>query len=65
MNREAEHIQSIIDSKEEEDKGLFKQRSGSVKVDKSCLSCAGVPSHTMKMFKMACISYKPSPIQYR
>ena len=34
-------------------------------MDKECLSCAGVPSHTMELFKMACIQYKPSAVYYR
>ena len=47
---------------DDEKTNKFQLRSGSVKVDKSCLSCNGVPSHTMKMFKLACLSYKPSPV---
>ena len=40
-------------------------KSGSIRMNRDCLSCSGVPSHTMKMFKMACISYRPSPVTYR
>jgi len=32
-------------------------RAGPISLDKSCLSCAGVPSHTMDLFKIACIQY--------
>ena len=34
-------------------------------MDKECLTCAGVPSHTMELFKLACIQYKPSSVIYR
>lgn len=40
-------------------------KAGPVELSGNCLSCAGVPSHTMELFKMACISYKPSSINYR
>ena len=40
-------------------------KAGPVTLDKECLSCAGVPSHTMDLFKMACISYQPSQVNYR
>ena len=30
-------------------------QAGPVSIEKDCLSCAGVPSHTMELFKMACI----------
>ena len=40
-------------------------KAGAVGVDHNCLSCAGVPSHTMDLFKMACIQYQPSPVAYR
>lgn len=30
-------------------------RAGPLKVKDNCLSCAGVPSHTMDLFKLACI----------
>ena len=63
MMREAEQLQSIIDSKIDEPI-TFKTRSGSTK-DKNCLSCTGVTAHTMKMFKLACLSYKPNPVFYR
>lgn len=43
----------------------FHLRSGSINFDKGCLSCRGEPAHTMKLFKMACLSYKPSPVDYR
>lgn len=50
-------------------KGLSTQegyiRAGAVELNTQCLSCAGVPSHTMDLFKMACISYKPSSVNYR
>ena len=57
----AEHFLKEEDQK----KSTFHGRSGSVNVDKSCLSCTGIPAHTMKMFKMACLSYKPSLVEYR
>jgi len=50
---------------EDQMKSTFHGRSGSVNVDKNCLSCAGIPAYTMKMFKMACLSYKPSLVDYR
>lgn len=65
MMREAEQLQSIIDSKIVDEPITFKTRSGSTKADKNCLSCNGVTAHTMKMFKLACLSYKPSPVFYR
>lgn len=34
-------------------------------MNEKCLSCTGVPSHMLQLFKMACISYKPSQVQYR
>ena len=40
-------------------------QAGPVSIEKECLSCAGVPSHTYELFKMACIQYKPSPVNYR
>lgn len=43
----------------------FHLRSGSINFDKGCLSCRGEPAHTVKMFKMACLSYKPNPVSYR
>jgi hypothetical protein len=35
-------------------------QAGPVRLDNKCLSCAGVPSHTMELFKTACIQYQPS-----
>ena len=32
---------------------------------KECLSCTGVPSHIVELFKIACITYKPSQVFYR
>ena len=50
-------------------KGLTSQdfaiKAGPVGLDSKCLSCTGVPSHTMELFKMACISYQPSKVSYR
>lgn len=40
-------------------------KAGPVEMSKECLSCTGSPSHAIEMFKMACISYKPSQITYR
>lgn len=40
-------------------------KAGPVALERDCLSCAGVPSHTMDLFKMACIQYRPSPVSYR
>ena len=50
IDRVAKHADQPIG--EEEKINKFQMRSGSVKVDKSCLSCNGVPSHTMKMFSI-------------
>merc|ERR1712217_36768 len=33
-------------------------------VDKRCLSCSGQSTHILQAFKMACLSYSPSPILY-
>lgn len=60
IDRVAKHADQPIGDEEKTNK--FQLRSGSVKVDKSCLTCTGAPSHTMKMFKLACLSYKPSPV---
>ena len=30
-----------------------------------CISCSAEPSQTLKMFKAACLSYKPSKVGYR
>lgn len=43
----------------------FAIKAGPVGLDTKCLSCSGVPSHTMELFKMACISYQPSQVNYR
>ena len=40
-------------------------RAGAVEMDDQCLSCTGVSAHAMELFKIACISYKPSAVQYR
>jgi len=40
-------------------------RAGPLSLEKGCLSCAGVPSHTMDLFKLACIQYQPSNVSYR
>ena len=40
-------------------------RAGPVSMKKECLSCTGVPSHVMELFKIACITYKPSQVFYR
>ena len=40
-------------------------KAGPVEVNEKCLSCSGVPSHTLELFKLACISYKPSDVCYR
>ena len=36
-----------------------------VNVDPKCLSCSGQASHVLQQFKMACLSYTPSKVQYR
>ena len=36
-----------------------------VQLEDSCLSCNGIPSQTVQMFKAACLSYKPSKVAYR
>jgi len=38
----------------------IKIKAGPVELNEKCLSCTGVPSHMLQLFKMACISYKPS-----
>ena len=53
---EASHIMNSLSVESVENRpGSIKH--GPVGVDKDCLSCAGVPSHTMDLFKMACIQY--------
>lgn len=40
-------------------------KAGPISLDQGCLSCSGVPSHTMDLFKLACIQYQPSNVHYR
>lgn len=40
-------------------------RAGPVVLQNDSLSCEGVPSHAMELFKIACIQYRPSPVAYR
>ena len=40
-------------------------RAGALEMDEHCLSCTGVSAHAMELFKVACISYKPSAVHYR
>ncbi|CAI2380070.1 unnamed protein product [Moneuplotes crassus] len=40
--------------------------SGILKLDTKCISCSGNSSHEIiKMFKMACLNYEPTPFKYR
>jgi hypothetical protein len=36
-----------------------------IQLDDNCLSCNGVPSQTVQLFKAACLSYKPGKVAYR
>ena len=36
-----------------------------VGIEKKCISCSGQLSFVMSSFKMACLSYAPSPVMYR
>ena len=40
-------------------------KAGPVSLEKDYLTCEGVSSHTMDLFKLACIQYRPSPVAYR
>jgi len=57
-------LQAAIDYPEDAIKGISSQdviiKAGPVEMKKDCLTCTGAPSHAIEMFKMACISYKPS-----
>ena len=58
-------LESIEAEQAAKEDALLKQynlQAGPVEMKKNCLSCAGVPASTMKMFKLACLSYKPSPV---
>lgn len=44
---------------------LIKIKAGPVELNDKCLSCTGQPSHMLNLFKLACISYKPSEVAYR
>ena len=46
-------------------KNLMVPRTGSVKLDENCLSCTGANAQAMQLFKVACISYQPSAVNYR
>lgn len=50
---------------ESEETASNNNRAGPLKVKDNCLSCAGVPSHTMDLFKLACIQYQPGNVNYR
>ena len=48
------------------DKSLsYSKQKVPLALDNNCLSCTGVPSHMMQLFKTACISYQPGEVQYR
>jgi hypothetical protein len=34
-----------------------------MELDKKCFSCCGYPASTLSAFKMACLTYNPSPIK--
>jgi hypothetical protein len=36
-----------------------------IKLDKSCLSCSNQPLKIVSAFKMACLTYFPSPVGYQ
>jgi len=42
-----------------------KDYSSSVNLDRNCLSCSGSPSVIFSAFKMACLAYTPSLLDYR
>lgn len=48
----------------------LKQKGGVLNLDKGCISCAGQGSanaqlpQIMKLFKVACLSYNPSSVQF-
>jgi hypothetical protein len=66
-NEQAEHNNLVLNSLSVDsvDNKAYTYRAGAVGIKEDCLSCAGVPSHTMELFKMACISYMPSLVSYR
>jgi hypothetical protein len=37
--------------------------SRAVDLEEKCLSCSGYPASVIAAFKMACLSYKPSPVR--
>lgn len=44
---------------------VISTKAGPIQLDKDCLTCASVPAHVMEMFRVACITYKPSAVYYR
>lgn len=66
-------ISHSLMSQDEEDKQTLKllatkgalPAQSSIKINSDCLSCAGKSSMITHAFKIACISYDPSPLSYR
>ena len=43
-----------------------KMKQGAIKLDAKWISCSGSATHDIvKMFKIACLNYEPSPLAYR
>ena len=63
------HIEEIQQDSIMSTDGLTKNKNlikaGPLSIDPGCISCSSKPAHTVQMFKMACISYNPSKIEYR
>eukprot|EP00359_Climacostomum_virens_P000882 CAMPEP_0204896932 /NCGR_PEP_ID=MMETSP1397-20131031/452_1 /ASSEMBLY_ACC=CAM_ASM_000891 /TAXON_ID=49980 /ORGANISM="Climacostomum Climacostomum virens, Strain Stock W-24" /LENGTH=675 /DNA_ID=CAMNT_0052064619 /DNA_START=1209 /DNA_END=3236 /DNA_ORIENTATION=+ len=66
-------ISHSLMTQDEEDKQTLKllgskgalPAQSSIKISADCLSCAGKSSMVTHAFKLACISYDPSPLSYR
>lgn len=66
-------ISQSLMTQDEEDKQTLKllgtkgalPAQSSIKISADCLSCAGKSSFVTHAFKLACISYDPSPLNYR
>jgi hypothetical protein len=43
---------------------MFKNDIDTLKMDKNCLQCSGNASHLVQSFKIACLGYTQSPINY-
>ena len=40
-----------------------RDKNSILELDKKCFSCCGYPASTLSAFKMACLTYNPSPIR--